>query len=392
MKTIWIVFQKEWVDHIRDRRAVLSAVGSSLFTPIFMVAMVFLMGKTILSLSEDKPEPLHVFGQEYAPALMQYLEANNIEIIPAHEFLVEDVRQGKVKMGLIITEEYAQAFREGRPAPLELVMDTSRQMNLLLMSKVTQLIQRYSTQVVMMRLMARGVDPSIMIPLVPNIHDVATPQSSALIFMSILPFFVAIMVFSAGAGVIVDTLVGERERSTLEPLLINPVRRSSLLIGKILTSFVFAMLIVGLSLFVFWLGFQLVPIEESMGLSMTLSGVSLLWIFLLCIPEGMLAAVMQAFVASFARNYKEAQTFLAILPFIIGIPSAVLGFIPNPTDLIQVAIPGFGQSVLANRILRGEPVTPLEVGVLLFTTLFSALFFLWLSIRSFSRERILSGK
>ncbi len=101
---------------------------------------------------------------------------------------------------------------------------------------------------------------------------------------------------------------------------------------------------------------------------------------------------MQAFVASFARNYKEAQTFLAILPFIIGIPSAVLGFIPNPTDLIQVAIPGFGQSVLANRILRGEPVTPLEVGVLLFTTLFSALFFLWLSIRSFSRERILSGK
>ncbi len=392
MNIIWIVFRKEWMDHLRDHRAMLSALGNSLFTPVFMLAMVLLLGKTMLSVNEDKPEPLHVLGQQYAPALMQYLEANQIEILPASENLVEEVRQGKVKMGLIITEEYARAFQEGRPAPIQLVMDTSRQSNLPVMNKVINLLQGYSRSVTTLRLMARGVDPLITAPLVPNVMDVATPQSSALIFMSMLPFFIAIVVFSAGAGMIVDGLVGERERNTLEPLLINPVRRSSLLIGKILTSFSFAVVLVGLTLFVFWLGFQVLPIEESIGLSMTLSASSMFFIFLLCIPETAFAAVLQALIASFARSYKEAQTFLAVLPFVVGIPSVVLAFVPNPTELLQIAIPGFGQSVLTNRILRGEPIAPLEIVVLLLTTLLFTAVFLWLAIRSFQRERILSSK
>jgi sodium transport system permease protein len=74
---------------------------------------------------------------------MQYLEASNIEIVPASGDLAEEVRQGKVKMGLILTEEYAQAFREGRPAPVQLVMDTSRQSNLLVMNRVIRLIETY---------------------------------------------------------------------------------------------------------------------------------------------------------------------------------------------------------------------------------------------------------
>ncbi|WP_298004385.1 MULTISPECIES: ABC transporter permease [Anaerolinea] len=392
MNIIWIVFRKEWVDHIRDQRAVVSALANGLFTPVFMLAMVLLLGKTMLSFNEENPEPLHVIGQQYAPALMQYLEASNIEIVPASGDLAEEVRQGKVKMGLILTEEYAQAFREGRPAPVQLVMDTSRQSNLLVMNRVIRLIETYSRQVTSLRLMARGIDPLILMPLIPNIQDVATPQSSALLFMSMLPFFIALVVFSAGAGVIVDSLVGERERNTLEPLLINPVRRSSLLIGKVLTSFSFAVMTVGLSLFVFWLGFQVLPIEESIGFSMTLSASSMFFIFLLCIPETAFAAVLQAFIASFARSYKEAQTFLAVLPFVVGIPSVVLAFVPNPTDLLQVAIPGFGHSILSNRLLRGEPVTSLEVIVLLLTTLLFTAVFLWLAIRSFQRERILASK
>lgn len=392
MNIIWIVFRKEWVDHIRDQRAVVSALANGLFTPVFMLAMVLLLGKTMLSSNEENPEPLHVIGQQYAPALMQYLEASNIEIVPASGDLAEEVRQGKVKMGLILTEEYAQAFREGRPAPVQLVMDTSRQSNLLVMNRVIRLIETYSKQVTSLRLMARGIDPLILMPLIPNIQDVATPQSSALLFMSMLPFFIALVVFSAGAGVIVDSLVGERERNTLEPLLINPVRRSSLLIGKVLTSFFFAVMIVGLSLFVFWLGFQVLPIEESIGFSMTLSASSMFFIFLLCIPETAFAAVLQAFIASFARSYKEAQTFLAVLPLVVGIPSVVLAFVPNPTDLLQVAIPGFGHSILSNRLLRGESVTPLEVTVLLLTTLFFTVVLLWLAIRSFQRERILASK
>lgn len=392
MKMIWIVFKKEWVDHLRDRRAVLSAVGSTLFVPVFMLAMIFLLGNTMIAFNEEKPNPLHVLGQQYAPALMKYLEANNFDIIPASENLVEEVRQGKVKMGLIITEEYAQAFREGRPAPLELVMDTSRSTNLVVVSKVTQLIQLYSAQVTQMRLMARGIDPFVLIPIVPNIRDVATPQSSALIFISMLPFFISVTVFSAGAGVIVDSLVGERERSTLEPLLINPVHRSTLLTGKILTSFVFALVFIFLSLFIFWLGFRVLPLEDLMGFSITLNASSLFLIFLLCIPETALAAGLQALIASFARSYKEAQTFLAVLPFIVGIPSVVLAFVPNPTDLVQIAIPGFGHSVLINRILRGEPVSLLEVSVLFLVTLLSTGGVLLLAIRSFQREGILTSK
>ena len=181
-------------------------------------------------------------------------------------------------------------------------------------------------------------------------------------------------------GIIIDATAGERERGSLEPLLINPARRGEVAIGKYLASLPYAIVSLTLVLLFFWLGFRVVPIEDLVGFPMTLSADSLLLIGLLSLPVVLLASGVQMIAASFTRSFKEAQTYLAFIPVIIGLPGVFMAFSPVRARVINMVIPTYGQTVLFNMILRGES---LPFGYVLLCTLvtLAAALFLLISIR-----------
>lgn len=392
MKNIWIVFQKELLDNLRDRRSITSTVISAFFTPALLLALIVVLGRTINVDPQEQALVLPVSGAEHAPGLIAFLQENNVEIVEAPPDPAAAVREGNRDVVLIISPDYPEAFRKGEPAPVQMILDSSRTTSSASIQRVRSLLSSYSGLLANLRLQARGVHPGLLSAVSIGVRDVATPQSQALIFLNMMPFLITLNVFAGGMFVIIDSTAGERERGSLEPLLINPVTRREFVLGKLFASLPFAMVTLGLVLGIFWAGFQVIPVEDYIGFPMVLDARALASIYILVLPEVVLASCMQMLVATFTRSFKEAQTYLGFLPLIIGLPSMFLSFTPVKSQVINMLAPTYGQSILINQILRGETVSSQYVLIATVSTLVVAMVFLLVSIRLYQREQVLFGK
>jgi sodium transport system permease protein len=392
MKRVAIIFQKETIDNLRDRRTLFSSFFSVLFTPALLLVLIVVLGSSFNVDPQEKALRLPVQGAEFAPGLVEFLRQNNVEVVPAPADPAAAVREGREDIIMLIPPEYPEAFRQGIPAPVQLVMDTSRQSATASMQRARSLLAGYRARISFLRLQARGIDPDLLAVISVGTQDVATPQSQALLFLNMMPFLLTLNIFSGGMGVIIDATAGERERGSLEPLLLNPARRWEFVLGKLLASLPFAVATLALVLVFFWLGFQIIPVEDFIGFPMVLESRPLLQIFLLALPEILLASALQMLIASFTRSFKEAQTYLSFLPLVIGLPGMFLTFSPVRSTLVKMLIPTYGQSLLFNQILRAEPIQPLHIAAATLSTLFLALLLILAAFRLYQGERVVFGK
>jgi sodium transport system permease protein len=392
MKRVWIIFKKEVLDNLRDKRTINSSILSAFFTPGLLLALIIVLGRTLNVNPDEKPLRLPVSGGEYAPGLISFLVENNVEIVDAPADPTTAVREGDEEVVLIIAPEYPDAFRKGEPAPVQVIVDSSRTIAQASTSRVRGLLNSYSGLLATLRLQSRGVDPALLNAVSIGVRDVATPQSQALIFLNMMPFLITLSIFTGGMYVIIDATAGERERGSLEPLLINPVKRWEFVVGKLLSSLPFAVFSLGFVLLIFYVGFRVVPVEDFIGFPMVLEGRALFAIFLLCLPEVLLASALQMLVASFTRSFKEAQTYLSFMPMIIGLPSVFLSFTPVTSKLVYMLVPTYGQSLMFNEILRGETPPAQYWLVASAVTLALAVVLVFVSIRLYQGERVLFGK
>lgn len=392
MKRVWIIFKKEVLDNLRDKRTINSSILSAFFTPGLLLALIIVLGRTLNVNPDEKPLRLPVAGREYAPGLISFLVENNVEIVEAPTDPTTAVREGDEEIILIIAPEYPDAFRKGEPAPVQVIVDSSRTIAQASTSRVRGLLNSYSGVLATLRLQSRGVDPGLLNAVSIGVRDVATPQSQALIFLNMMPFLITLSIFTGGMYVIIDATAGERERGSLEPLLINPAKRWEFVVGKLLASLPFAVFSLGFVLLIFYVGFRVVPVEDFIGFPMVLDGGALFAIFLLCLPEVLLASGLQMLVATFTRSFKEAQTYLSFMPMIIGLPSVFLSFTPVKSKLIYMLVPTYGQSLLFNQILRGETLVTQHWLVASGVTLALAVVLVFVAIRLYQGERVLFGK
>jgi sodium transport system permease protein len=222
--------------------------------------------------------------------------------------------------------------------------------------------------------------------------DVATPQSQATFLVSFLPYFIIFAIFNGASPVITDTTAGERERQSLEPLLINPVPRRTFVLGKMLAAFPFSIASLAITLMGFGAIFNVLPVEEYLGVRMSLDGVTLTLVFLTCLPIVFLASAIQMVVASFARSTKEAGTYLPFIALIPSLPGLALAFFPVKPALWTMLIPTFGQQILINQLMRLEPVSLSNVIISTTATLGLATGITLVAFWLYNREQIVFRK
>ena len=391
LQRIWIVFSKEARDNLRDRRSMFSALGSSLIGPVILLVVIILVGKSVFKDVQGTPLKLAVAGAENAPSLILFLQQNGVEIQDPPADPESAVRNGDLDLVLVVPESYGEDFSAGRPATVRIVLDSSRQSATGFVERARNLINAYDHQIAAMRLLARGISPEVTDPLAVERVDVATPQSQAVIFLNMMPYFIVLVVFVGGMYVIIDTTAGERERGSLEPLLINPVTRAEFVLGKLSAALPFATFAVATTLLAFYLAFNFFPLEDYIGFQLTLSGPALVGIFLLALPMILLASALQMIIATFTRSFKEAQTYVSFLPLIPALPGIGLAFLPVKATLWTMLIPTFGQQLLINQLMRGEPVSVMNVLVSTLVTVALAIILILMAIRLYSQERVLFG-
>lgn len=390
LNRITIIFRKELTDALRDRRTLTGALFYPLLGPILMFLLFSVIARTF-SEQTDKVLVLPVVGAEHAPHLIEFLEQNRVQIEAAPADPATEVRLGNLDVVLVIPASYGDDFRAGRPATVQVVLDDSRQSANVNIRRTERLLEIYSGQIGALRLLARGVSPSASQTLALERNDVSTPQSQAAGFLNIMPYFIIFSVFTGGMGIAIDTTVGERERGSLEPLLINPVARAELVLGKLGVTLVFSLFAVVETLLGFVVMLNFVPLNE-LGVRVDLDPVSVIGIFLLALPMMLLAGSLQMIIASFTRSYKEAQNYLGLMPLIPALPGMFLAYLPVKPDVWNMLIPTFGQQLLINQLMRGETLTALHVLISVGITLFVGATLTWFAIRLYEGEHVVLGR
>jgi len=391
MNKIRIIFVKEVLDSMRDYRSWSTGLFWALFGPLMMGGMLMLIGSSVRG-DIEKPLNLPVQNPGNAPNLIRFLEQHDVLIEPAPADPESAVKAGDVNVVLVIPEEYGQDFSSGKSATVRLVIDSSRQSAQVDVSRIQGLLDQYSSYLGALRLVVRGVSPQVLRAVDVEAVDVATPQSQATVLISFLPYFIIFAIFNGAAPIITDTTAGERERQSLEPLLINPVPRRIFVLGKLLAAFPFSIATLGITLLGFGLIFNMLPIEEYLGIRISLNVITLILIFLTCLPIVFLASAIQMLVASFARSTKEAGTYLPFIALVPSLPSLALAFFPVKPVLWTMLIPTFGQQLLINQFMRLEPISVSNAVISTVMTLVISAGITLIAIRLYNREQIVFQK
>jgi len=391
MRALLTVFAKEFIENLRDRRTLISAL---LFGPLFGPLMFGLMVSRMLDQSvaeSDEPLQLTVSGGEHAPGLTQYLEAQGVKLVRrklSEEEARAAVRGGAAQVVLIVPQEYGPRFSAATPAPVLLVADSADSQARKHADRARLILGSYASAVAQLRLEARGINPLLSVPVAVNEIDVATPSGRAIVVLGFMTYFVLFAMLMGGLYLAIDCTAGERERGSLEALLCLPVARSSLVGGKILATCAYMCISLGLSLSAFVGVFRFVPLER-LGMSANLGVGTALIFFAICLPFVPLGAALMTFVASFTRSYREAQTYLTTVLLVPTLPIAFASIYSLKTRGSLMFIPSLSQHLLMTSVLKDEAVAAIDVWVSAAASLSLAAVLVVLTARHWRRETML---
>ena len=174
---------------------------------------------------------------------------------------------------------------------------------------------------------------------------------------------------------------------SLEPLLINPVPRARILLGKLYAAAAFSFISLTLGLAAFAVAVRLLP-SRQFEVSLNVEPRVIATILLLMLPVVFLIVISQMLVAAYARSYREAQTYVGLLQLLPLIPSVALSVAPVTPQLWMYALPLIGQQLTMLSLLRGEAVTALPPALSALVTIVAAIAAFLLARRIYESERL----
>lgn len=381
---------KEVKDNIRDRRTLTTILFSAVVGPIALFGLLWFAEKTVkdeTDLVHAKPIELPVIGAELAPNLMAWLEQNNFEIVPAPEDPERAVRSGELRVVLRITSDFVERFELGLTAPVLIIHDSSISgLEKIGYEMVKRVIGGYSARVSSLRLQARGVSPQIMQTISINISDVATAESRNAQVLTMLPYLIIIFIMVGGMYLAIDTTAGERENGSLEPLLTQPAKRSTVMLAKLGATIIFSALTLLIVLLGLALAFRYAPVQS---ITLSIDAAKVAVVFVACIPFVFLGCALMVLLASFTKSYKEAQSYLGMVMIVPSMPLILLAFLSPEPSVSNMWVPSLSQGLIIIETFKGEMISPSLIGLSMLSSTTISAVLAFAAVKLYQRERIL---
>ncbi len=348
----WIVFCKEIVDAVRDRKTLLMIfISAVVMGPLMLVVL-----SLVVSQQEEKSERREVWvaGLERAPALHNYLLRQGLTVHPApadFEAQLRDFRLGDAV--IVVDEDYAARQSKGEAPDLYVVFDSANRQSSTMVGRDMALLDGFNREQAMLEMATRGVAPAVLQPYRIQERNLASAQSRSSQMTAMVPWMVMMAVLFGSLTVALDTTAGERERASLEPLLSNPVTPLALVVGKWMAASAAAMAIATFSVTSFLPAKWLIQSEALQA--MFRFGVWEAGLFLLMlIPLAAAVSAVLMLTAIFGRTVKEAQSraTMALMAFQFAPLIAIMDFSgEKPWHLF---VPSLAQQTVMLRVLRGD--------------------------------------
>jgi len=393
------VFFKEMKDVLRDRKTLLLMI----VLPIVVVPLLLnlLIGFVIKKEQEAKTEVLEyvVFGDEFAPELAKTFEAANgfkKVALGSPDELVAAIREDRIDFGLVIPEKTAAQLSGQEQASIELHFDNAS-MGSKVEDRVQDLVEKYNDGLTAARLAKLGVLPgqkqkSLLEPV--RLRKQGTGKIREVIgdrIGGMVPYFFIAFCFMGVVYPAIHLGAGEKERGTLETLLLAPIPRHQVVLGKFLAVFCGGIIAVLLNLASLgtWLA---IKAGELRGIIGTLIGsidlLDLVLLALMLIPVAAMFAALLLSISIFARNSAEASTLISPFGIVLIVPAA-LAMLPGvELNWFWASVPVTNVSLAMKELLKGTMDYTMLLAIFASSTLIAGglLFF---CAKWFNRESVL---
>ncbi|HEY7788822.1 MAG TPA: ABC transporter permease [Casimicrobiaceae bacterium] len=383
------ILRKELLDMFRDRRTgTVTLLSSILAGPIFLLLIFNLIASQA---ERARAITLPVVGAEYAPAVIAFLERQQVSVTKAPPDYDARIRRGDLDVVLVIDDAFGKDVEQGKPGTVRLVFDRSRDRARPSIDQAESLLRGYNRLWGDQRLMLRGVAASVANPLRIETADLATPQQSGALVLFLVAYYGLFASVMGGMAVALDTTAGERERQSLEPLLMTPARPAEIVIGKWLAVCAFDALVVTLTLTGFYLTLAFAPLPP-VGVPFLFGAREFGRFLLVLVPMILMLPAILLYVGSRARAYKEAQANVSVLLFVVSLIPLVQLFMQRKEPDWLMLVPVSAQYSLLNTSLRGEAPALSQLALSWLAPAALIVIALVAVGRRLARESILGGK
>jgi len=396
-RNIGVVYRKELTDSLRDRRTVMSMV----LVPILLMPMltigagvvsVLMFGKAM----QETPTVMIIGGEDSPRVLAQLLQLSDIAVVPTRPDYAEEISNKQIRAAVEIPRGFDAAIEHGEVPTVRIYLYQGELRSVFGADRLQRFFSGLRDRVISQRLAARQLPENLIQPFRIEQKNVASAEKvSGATIGGLMPSFIIILCLSGAMYPAMDLTAGEKERGTIETILSSPVSRVHLVVGKFFMVFTAALFTALLAMASLGLTFaagksmlagtpQLNDFDFTAGISVR----ALAAMFVMIIPLAVLFSAALLAISLFAKNYREAQSYLSPLTIIVMLP-AIVSVLPGvelnaPLSLIPV----LNTSLVSKEIVSGT----YHWGYMLLifvSSCFYAAIALWVAIRLFQKESVL---
>jgi sodium transport system permease protein len=390
VRRTWIVARKELLDTLRDSRTrVLTLVLPLLLYPVIFVAV----GRVAAANQRQEEAAtlrVAVAGAEHAPSLQQILaESEQLVFLPV-DLGPFAVRDRAVEVAMLVPPAHEQAVLAGAPSTIHLYFDETDGLSRRAAREVEEALDRYNVHLLREQIVRLGGDSGLVDAARLEIENVASAQEmGAYLLGTIVPYLLVLLIASAASHTAIDATAGEKERSTLETILVSAATRQELLLGKFLATFTTATFAGAMGLAGLVLTLSIPAASSSFSADpIALPAWSIGVLLLMIVPVAAFLSAVLIALGCFARSSREGQTYATYFIMFVAVLAviSVMSEVEPKTEIFLIPI--FGSTQVQRQILAGGAV-PSDVAIAILSTLLVSGLGLLVALRLFANERVM---
>jgi sodium transport system permease protein len=390
------VYRKELTEWLRDRRTLISTVLVPLLAfPVLMVGMISL-STVMIGKAEKETFKVMVLGGEDSPQILDKLRAvKNLEIVPTTDDWKHKISEKEIRVAVEIPKNFQASLERNEPETVQIDFYEGELKSSFGANRIEKFFKEYRDTIIENRLSARNLPASIIKPFEVEQKNVAPPEKvSGAALGGLLGYMVILLSMTGAIYPAIDLTAGEKERGTMETILSSPISRLDLVLGKFflvlsasLTTAILSIISMGTSFYVVGRSGAMsakdaAVLQLHIGLSTVLS------VFLMALPLAVLFAAVLMTISLFAKSYKEAQSYLTPMTFVVVIP-AIASLLPGIDLTAKLAlIPILSTSLVCKEIVAGTFHWNYIMLIFLSSSVYAAIA-LFLAVKMFQRESVL---
>ncbi len=399
LRNVGIVYRKELTEAIRDRRTVISTILVPLLLfPVLSVGFGSLAFMLVGKAKEEVPKVMLRGGEDSPEVVAGLKKLDKIEIVPETPDWKNQIINKEVRAAVEIPAGFQADVAQQKADTVKIYNYEGELKSEFASDKVEKYLKSYSDNLVKERLAAKNLPVDVLKPFEMKRENVAPPEKvSGAAMGGIIGYMVILLCMTGAMYPAMDLTAGEKERGTMETILSSPISRTHLVLGKFFLILTAALGTAALSVLSMGVSFSVLGHytqksasgrDAAAGLLLHLGPKTVVSVFLMALPIAVLFSAVLMTIALFAKTYKEAQSYLTPMTFVVVIP-AIAAMLPGVELTPKLSlIPILGTSLLCKELVAGTYHWHLIALIFTSNCVYAAAA-LFIAIKMFQRESVL---